>query len=808
MPDIAELGFVVDKHGALSRASKDLDNLAKAGDKATVAAKNNASAQRDASTAARDMKRDMAALERSTGRMTAQMISGNVSTRTMTQSIAGIARVTVPAGVAIGAVVGAVGGLLAIADNATRRMRDHEVALALVGRSAGVTTAEMQFMTDALARQSVPLGQATKAMTDMVKAGMRGAENLRQYSQVAVDFARVTGRSVESVAKTFAGLQNDPLNAVKKLDEQMHFLTVSTLQQITAAESVGDRTRASAIAMREAAVAMQQVVDAGSNLGVIERAWKWIKNAAVDAANALLSIGRHTVDDQLAMLEGQLAVLESQSGRNAAAYQVEADALRRLIAEIKARQAEESAVARAAEANALKVESYNLLTQKYGVHMQDAAERTATQRKEMIALANAAGIVSDELEKMLRRFDAATAQKIRAPKVPRASAARADPLDSAAKSYGDQLQRQLLLSSKASESERVLYELQRGRLVGLAPERAALLQSMALEIDKQREMAAAAEDEQRRKAQTASQASGIIEQMRTEEEAIKESYERRRQIMLQYAQDTGNDVTQTLMRLEQERNDKLAALTTGEGGYWDQWLKAAESSLQDFDRLTGDVLQNISGQFGSAFEKMVFDSESLRDAIGGLAEGIARSMVNALGQMAAQWLTYKLVSTMSAKAAGSAGAMAQIANAQATSAQAALAAYASTAAIPIVGPALAPAAAATATAATAPMVAAVSAAAASALAGMAHDGIDSVPQTGTWLLEKGERVTTSETSAKLDSVLSRIETKLTAANDAPRQNVRVVAQVGDGMLRDFMLSSEGEQTFRVLLERNRAVVRQ
>lgn len=806
MPDIAELGFVVDKHGALSRASKDLDNLAKAGDKATVAAKNNASAQRDASTAARDMKRDMAALERSTGRMTAQMISGNVSTRTMTQSIAGLARVTGPAGVAIGAVVGAVGGLLAIADNATRRMRDHEVALALVGRSAGVTTAEMQFMTDALARQSVPLGQATKAMTDMVKAGMRGAENLRQYSQVAVDFARVTGRSVESVAKTFAGLQNDPLNAVKKLDEQMHFLTVSTLQQITAAESVGDRTRASAIAMREAAVAMQQVVDAGSNLGVIERAWKGIKNAAVDAANALLSIGRHTVDDQLAMLEGQLAVLESQSGRNAAAYQVEADALRRLIAEIKARQAEESAVARAAEANALKVESYNLLTQKYGVHMQDAAERTATQRKELIALANAADVASDELEKMLKRFDAATAPKVKAPKMP--SVARTDPLDAAAKAYGDQLQRQLLLSSKASESERVLYELQRGRLVGLAPERAALLQSMALEIDKQREMAAAAEDEQRRKAQTASQASGIIEQMRTEEEAIKESYERRKQIMLQYAQDTGNDVTQTLMRLEQERNDKLAALTTGEGGYWDQWLKAAESSLQDFDRLTGDVLQNISGQFGSAFEKMVFDSESLRDAIGGLAEGIARSMVNALGQMAAQWLIYKLVSTMSAKAAGSAGATAQIANAQATSAQAALAAYASTAAIPIVGPALAPAAAATATAATAPMVAAVSAAAASALAGMAHDGIDSVPQTGTWLLEKGERVTTSETSAKLDSVLSRIETKLTAANDAPRQNVRVVAQVGDGMLRDFMLSSEGEQTFRVLLERNRAVVRQ
>lgn len=41
--------------------------------------------------------------------------------------------------------------------------------------------------------------------------------------------------------------------------------------------------------------------------------------------------------------------------------------------------------------------------------------------------------------------------------------------------------------------------------------------------------------------------------------------------------------------------------------------------------------------------------------------------------------------------------------------------------------------------------------------GMAHDGIDSIPETGTWLLEKGERVTTAETSAKLDKTLSDIQ---------------------------------------------------
>ncbi|HDE1508677.1 phage tail tape measure protein [Klebsiella pneumoniae] len=45
--------------------------------------------------------------------------------------------------------------------------------------------------------------------------------------------------------------------------------------------------------------------------------------------------------------------------------------------------------------------------------------------------------------------------------------------------------------------------------------------------------------------------------------------------------------------------------------------------------------------------------------------------------------------------------------------------------------------------------------------GMAHDGIDAVPETGTWLLQKGERVTTAATSAKLDATLDRVANQST-----------------------------------------------
>lgn len=45
------------------------------------------------------------------------------------------------------------------------------------------------------------------------------------------------------------------------------------------------------------------------------------------------------------------------------------------------------------------------------------------------------------------------------------------------------------------------------------------------------------------------------------------------------------------------------------------------------------------------------------------------------------------------------------------------------------------------------------------LDGQAHDGIDKVPEDGTWLLQKNERVTTAKTSAKLDKTLDEVRQK-------------------------------------------------
>lgn len=112
-------------------------------------------------------------------------------------------------------------------------------------------------------------------------------------------------------------------------------------------------------------------------------------------------------------------------------------------------------------------------------------------------------------------------------------------------------------------------------------------------------------------------------------------------------------------------------------------------------------------------------------------------------------------------------AMLQYAAAQV--AMAALNAFTQWIGVPYVGPAVAPAQAIAAAAAAGVFMTAIG----SALHGQAHDGIDSVPETGTWLLQKGERVTTAKTSAKLDATLDRVATQSTGGGAIYAPNISI-----------------------------------
>lgn len=121
-------------------------------------------------------------------------------------------------------------------------------------------------------------------------------------------------------------------------------------------------------------------------------------------------------------------------------------------------------------------------------------------------------------------------------------------------------------------------------------------------------------------------------------------------------------------------------------------------------------------------------------------------------------------------------------------------AYAAVVGIPIVGPALAPAAGVAAAAAQVAQAAAIGNI---NMTGMAHDGIDSIPKTGTWLLEKGERVTTAETSAKLDATLSRVNQNMEGGGSGAPPVVNIIEDPSKAGQRRSYVDDQGRQVLDV-----------
>ncbi len=229
----------------------------------------------------------------------------------------------------------------------------------------------------------------------------------------------------------------------------------------------------------------------------------------------------------------------------------------------------------------------------------------------------------------------------------------------------------------------------------------------------------------------------------SETDALKSSLEERLQIQEDYYHESDG-----------LRNDWESGISSALSDFAD--------SSSDYYQQAADAMTSILGSATDSISEHLYDvisgTESMGEAIKGIFSDLGKSVIKALVDMAAQWIVYQGVQMLVNKSTQASAIPSMIANAQATALQAQLAAFASTAAIPIVGPGLAPAAMAAAAAITEPMVAAISAA---SLSGMAHDGIDAVPETGTWLLQKGERVTTAATSAKLDATLDRVANQST-----------------------------------------------
>jgi len=232
-------------------------------------------------------------------------------------------------------------------------------SIALTGNASGVTTSQLREYARQIDSVVGTQAQAASGLADFVAAGVRGGDELRRYTQTAIEWEKLTGQAVSKTADQFASLQKEPLAAVIKLNEGTNFLTVSVYEQIKALDDQGRKADASKVAMEALDGAMRErgktIKD---SLGYIERGWNAIKGAASDAWDAMLNVGRAaTINDQLAAVQKELTALLAQSesgfgetGSGAATGRSNAAYVRKIKERIDALKAEEWALYEKADA--------------------------------------------------------------------------------------------------------------------------------------------------------------------------------------------------------------------------------------------------------------------------------------------------------------------------------------------------------------------------------------------------------------------------------------------------------------------------
>lgn len=717
-----------------------------------------------------------------------------------------------PLAVGVAALTAAGAGIGYIFYQGTSTLSDFNKTLTLSGNTAGLTTDRMLALAKSGQQAGLTFDQTTDSLTALINAGVGAGARFDELSQSVAKFSTASGIPIEKVAEAFGKLTNDPTSGLIAMAQQFHNVTAEQIDYVAQLQRSGDEAAALQAANDAATKGFntqtQSLID---NMGTIERSADSLKRAFKSMWDAALDLGRPDTAGEM-VSKAQSAFKQADDiwnlRKNDRYVNDEARARfwndresARLALDMAQQQA---GIAKASAAAAEKEAEAESEKQKYAAQAQanyaksqTALEKyTARQNELNKALKEGHILQADYAINMAaaKKEYEATLKKTPKPKGVKVSAGdrSSDQTDAETLQLMTQLkllQQHTGLNDTISQQRKNLWSLQsKFAVIEEASKTRALSkeeQSLLASKDKvlaQAEVNAKLGDQivaQERLNKLQDNSLKYVTQMQEKTAALTDSAglsdkdaqrNRERAQLRQGWKNQGGS-------LEDEGYQKeLSAL---EGYYAAQdemrnnWLAGVQSSWENYadmatnyNQIAADTTNTALGGVTSNLQQGLYDlatqSEDAGDALSYMVEGFGKTVIQTLAQLAAQWLVYQGVQLLVGKTTQAAAAAPMITNAQATALQAQLAAYASTAAIPIVGPAMAPAALTAAIGVTEPLVAAISGL---ALAGMAQDGIDKIPETGTWLLKKGERVTTAGTSAKLDATLEQVRKQRSLAGN-------------------------------------------
>lgn len=173
-------------------------------------------------------------------------------------------------------------------------------SLILTGNQVGKTSGQL---ADIAARAGVAanstIGKAASTLNLLVESGKVAGDSLERVTTAVVKTSEATGIATDKLVNDFNSIAADPVAAITKLNDQYHFLTLATYNQIKALQDEGNQQEAARVASEAYSSSLiQRSNQIKENLGTLERAWNSLGEMAGKAWNAMLNVGRESSVEQ------------------------------------------------------------------------------------------------------------------------------------------------------------------------------------------------------------------------------------------------------------------------------------------------------------------------------------------------------------------------------------------------------------------------------------------------------------------------------------------------------------------------------
>ncbi|HGD7658058.1 TPA: phage tail tape measure protein, partial [Escherichia coli] len=187
------------------------------------------------------------------------------------------------------------------------------------GHYAGITTGQLWTLSRAISGNGITQHAAASALAQAVGSGAFRGGDIAMVAKAAAQMESSVGQSVSDTISQFKRLKDDPVNAARTLDNELHFLTATQLEQIRVLGEQGRASDAARIAMSALAEETgKRTSDIDNNLNALGSTLQTLSDWWKQFWDAAMNIGRNdSLDAQIAALQEKIQRAKKSPWTNA-----------------------------------------------------------------------------------------------------------------------------------------------------------------------------------------------------------------------------------------------------------------------------------------------------------------------------------------------------------------------------------------------------------------------------------------------------------------------------------------------------------